>query len=210
MKSSGVEICGHPLLADRLARLRDRSTPPERFRALLEEASQILGVFALSGLRARTVSVRTPLRPARARVLAEPVVLAAVLRAGLGMLSGLLRVLPEARVGHIGLYRDEQTLAPVRYYARLPKGLSGGRVLLLDPMLATGGSAAEAVRILKEAGARRVTLVCLLAARPGALRLRREHPDVRVVTAAVDPALDSNGYIVPGLGDAGDRLFGTL
>lgn len=207
---SQVHVCEHPLLADRLARLRDKSTPPERFRALLEEAGALLGVQALADLKTRLVTVQTPLKSAPGRVLDQPVALVAVLRAGLGMLSGLLRVVPEARIGHIGLYRNEETLNPVRYYVRLPKELDRSFVLLLDPMLATGGSALEAIRILKTDGAVHIALATLLAAKAGLRRVRREHPDVRIWTASVDPSLNRRGYIVPGLGDAGDRLNGTI
>lgn len=203
-------VCEHPLIQEKLARLRDKATPQDRFRALMEEASTLLGVYALEGLRTKPAVVSTPIQSASVRVADQPVVLAAVLRAGLGMIPGLLRIVPEARVGHIGLYRNEETLNPVRYYVRLPKDLKRSLTLLLDPMLATGGSAVEALRILKTDGASEIVLVSLLSAKAGLRRVRREHPDVRIVTAAVDGKLDRNGYIVPGLGDAGDRLFGTL
>ena len=207
---SRLTVCEHPLLQDKLARLRDKSTSPDRFRVLLEEASVLLGACALEQLRTRTVSISTPIQSTAARVADQSIVLVAVLRAGLGMLPGLLRLAPESRIGHIGLYRNEETLNPVRYYVRLPKGLDRSLTLLLDPMLATGGSAVEALRILKTDGAGDIVLVSLLAARSGVRRVQREHPDVRIVTAAVDAKLNSKGFIVPGLGDAGDRVFGTL
>lgn len=204
-----LTVCEHPLMQETLARLRDRRTPPGEFRALMEQAGVCLGLEALTELKTRARRVRTPLKHAEARRQAQPVVLAAVLRAGLGLVPGLSRLLPEAAVGHIGLYRNEETLNPVRYYVRLPAGLKESLVLLLDPMLATGGSAAESIRILKTDGARQICLVSLLAAKAGVQRVHQEHPDVRIVTAAVDPVLNDKGYIVPGLGDAGDRLFGT-
>lgn len=206
---SPVTLCGHPLLQDRLGRLRDRKTDSERFRSLLEEAGTLLAGCALESLKLKKVTVKTPLTRAQTRRADQEVVLVAVLRAGLGLLPGALRLVPSARVGLIGIYRNEQTLDPVRYYVRLPKGLDRGLTLLLDPMLATGGSASEAIRILKSDGASRIVLVSLVAARIGIRRVQRDHPDVRIVTGAVDPRLNAQGYIVPGLGDAGDRLFGT-
>ena len=207
---SGYTVCDHPLAQEKLARLRDKTTTTPQFRELLEEVSAILGVYALSSLRTKTVTVQTPLKSASARVPEQPVVLVAVLRAGLGMVDGMKRIVPEAKIGHIGLYRNEETLNPVRYYVRLPKDLARSHVVLCDPMLATGGSAIEALRILKTDGAAQITLLSLLAAKQGLRRVRREHPDVHIVTAAVDPVLNRHGYIVPGLGDAGDRIFGTL
>ncbi|MBI4425169.1 MAG: uracil phosphoribosyltransferase [Elusimicrobia bacterium] len=208
--ASRLILCSHPLVQEALAGLRDKATPPERFRALLDTASTVMGVEALAALKTRAASVQTPLKAAPVKVLDQPVVLAAVLRAGLGLLPGLLRLVPQARVGHIGLYRNEETLNPVRYYVRLPKDLDRSFVILLDPMLATGGSAVEALRILKTDGAAQITLLSLLAAKAGVRRVQREHPDVTIVTAAVDSVLNRHGYIVPGLGDAGDRLFGTF
>ncbi|HVE14558.1 MAG TPA: uracil phosphoribosyltransferase [Elusimicrobiota bacterium] len=203
-----LTVCEHPLLAGALAGLRDAATPSREFRRLMHDAGRILVLEALKDLPTKMGKVRTPLKPAPAR-LPAPVTFAAVLRAGLGFIPGALEAAPDARVGFIGLYRDESTLKPVRYYTRLPAALENDRVVLLDPMLATGGSAAESIAILKSEGARAVTLVSLLATKVGADRVHREHPDTRVVTAAVDPVLNSKGYIVPGLGDAGDRLFGT-
>jgi uracil phosphoribosyltransferase len=206
---SHVTVCEHPLIQEKLARLRDKTTSPERFRALMEEVSVILGIHALENLKTKPGTVMTPLRSAAVRFADQPIVLVAILRAGLGMIPGLLRIAPEASVGHIGLYRNEETLNPVRYYVRLPKSLEHSLVILLDPMLATGGSAVEALRILKTDGASQIILVSLLSSKLGLLRVQREHPGVRIVTAAVDPKLNKKGYIVPGLGDAGDRLFGT-
>ena len=202
-----LTVCGDPILQHILAELRDKNTAPPRFRDLMEGAGLLMGLEALKDVRSQPSQVITPLKAAPARRLAQPVALVAILRAGLGMLSGLQRYVPEARVGHIGLYRNEETLNPIRYYVRLPVQVEKSFILLLDPMLATGGSAAEAVRILKTDGAKDIRLVTLLATRTGIRRVHREHPDVHIYTAAVDPVLNKIGYIVPGLGDAGDRLF---
>jgi len=175
----------------------------------MEDAGVYLGLDALDGYPLKAARVETPLKLAHVRRARDPIALVVILRAGLGLLPGLSRLLPDSPVGHIGLYRDEETLNPVRYYVRLPQGLDKSVTLLLDPMLATGGSATEAIRILKVDGAKRITLVCLVSAKAGVQRVHREHPDVPIVTAAVDPVLNRSGYIVPGLGDAGDRLFGT-
>jgi uracil phosphoribosyltransferase len=205
----GVTVVDHPLVQHKLALLRDARTGPKEFRELLAEVSFLLAYEATRDLATRGAEVRTPLAPAAVRVLAERVAVVPVLRAGLGMLEGVLRLVPNARVGHVGLQRDHRTLQPVPYYRRLPPDLPECRALLVDPMLATGGSAVAAVRMLKEEGARGVTLMCLVAAPQGLAAVAAAHPDVPVITAAVDSHLDARGYIVPGLGDAGDRLFGT-
>ena len=204
---SKLIVCDNPILQHILAELRDKNTPPPRFRDLMDGAGLIMGLEALQGAKTQPAQVTTPLKAAPARLLAQPISLVAILRAGLGMLPGLQRYIPEARVGHIGLYRNEETLNPIRYYVRLPVQVEKSFILLLDPMLATGGSAAEAVRILKTDGGKDIRLVTLLATRTGIRRVHREHPDVHIYTAAVDPVLNKVGYIVPGLGDAGDRLF---
>ncbi|HVC09252.1 MAG TPA: uracil phosphoribosyltransferase [Elusimicrobiota bacterium] len=210
MTQPKLVVCEHPLLKHKLAHLRDKRTPPSDFRRLMHEAGAILGYEALREMGCKKISVPTPIRTSPAEVLAEPVALVAVLRAGLGLMEGVLSLYPEARVGHIGLYRNEETLNPVRYYVRLPKDLNKSFVVLCDPMLATGGSAAEALRILKMDGAKKIALVSLLAAKDGVRRVHQDHPDVAIYTAAVDAKLNAVGYIVPGLGDAGDRLFGTF
>ncbi len=209
MTQPKLVVCDHPLLKHKLAHLRDKRTTPSDFRRLMQEAGAILGYEAMRELAGKKISVPTPIKASPAEVLAEPVALVAVLRAGLGLMEGALTLYPEARIGHIGLYRNEETLNPVRYYVRLPKDLSKSFVILCDPMLATGGSAAEAVRILKMDGARKIALISLLSAKDGIRRVHQDHPDVAIYTAAVDAKLNSVGYIVPGLGDAGDRLFGT-
>lgn len=206
---SSLTVVSHPLLQDKLSRMRDKHTPVREFRRLMAEAAMLLGYEALSPLALESRRIETPLKSAAFKTAAQPLVFTAVLRAGLGMLDGLLALAPEAKVGHIGLYRNEDTLNPVRYYVRLPPGLDGSFVVLADPMLATGGSAVEALSILKSEGARHIQLMTLLSAKPGIARVQKAHPDVRIVTAGVDPALNGKGYIVPGLGDAGDRIFGT-
>lgn len=202
-------ISDHPLVSDKLARLRDKATNPQDFRRLMAEVAMLIGCEVLKGVRTRKTTVQTPLKVAPAIALDQPLTFVAVLRAGLGMTPGLLELAPKASIGHIGLYRDEKTLNPVRYYVRLPKKLSEHFVVLCDPMLATGGSACEAIHILKTDGAKNIALLTLLASKQGVARIHRDHPDVPVYTAAVDAVLNSNGYIVPGLGDAGDRLFNT-
>ncbi|MBI4062167.1 MAG: uracil phosphoribosyltransferase [Elusimicrobia bacterium] len=202
-------VSDHPLVLDKLARLRDRATRPQDFRRLMAEVAMLIGCEALRGARTRKTTVRTPLRTAPAVTLDQPLAFVAVLRAGLGMTPGLLELAPKAAIGHIGLYRDEKTLNPVRYYVRLPKRMSEHFTVLCDPMLATGGSASEAIRILKTDGAANIALLTLLASKQGVARIHRDHPDVPIYTAAVDAVLNAHGYILPGLGDAGDRLFDT-
>lgn len=197
------------MLADRLAVLRDRETPHREFRQALFEASAIMAVEVARELRTREVELETPLERTRGLRLGEEVAVVPVLRAGLGMVDGFLRLLPDARVGHVGIYRDEEEHIPVHYYERLPPGLPDARVYVLDPMLATGGSAVGALYNLKRAGAQRLELVCLVAAPQGLAAVEADHPEVPVWTAAVDRELDENAYIRPGLGDAGDRVFGT-
>jgi uracil phosphoribosyltransferase len=202
-------VVQHPVLAERLVTLRDRATLHGAFRRALHEASAILAIEATRDLPVVDGEVRTPLETAPARRLAGEVALVPVLRAGLGMVDGFLRLLPDARVGHLGMQRDEEALTPVGYYERLPPGMAEAQVIVLDPMLATGGSAVHALDRLAAAGARSVRLVCLVAAPEGLSAVEAEHPGVPVWTAAVDRQLDGHGYIRPGLGDAGDRVFGT-
>lgn len=204
-----ITVIDHPLVQRDLAVLRAVDTSHTVFRKTLSEIASFLVYEALRDLAVSEVEVQTPLEPAVGHVLAEDVVVVPILRAGLGMLDGTLRLVPEARVGHMGLYRDETTFEPVSYYMRLPAGLDAARVVVLDPMLATGGSVVEAIRRLKAAGAERITVVSLVAAPEGVERLAASYPDIRVVAAALDRELDENAYIRPGLGDAGDRVFGT-
>lgn len=204
-----VSVIEHAVLADRLAVMRDRLTPYDTFRQALFEASAIMAVEVARALPLREVEIETPLEPTRAMRVRDEVTVVPVLRAGLGMVEGFLRLLPNARVGHLGMYRDHEAHKPVDYYERLPPGLPTARVYVLDPMLATGGSAMRALAHLKRAGAKQPELVCLVAAPEGVRAVQEAHPDVQIWTAAVDRELDERAYIRPGLGDAGDRVFGT-
>jgi len=199
----------HPLLKRDLAVLRDRRTPHGTFRRTLSDASAILAYEAMRDLPLEEREVETPLEATAGHRLRDEVVVVPVLRAGLGMVDGFVRFVPEARVGHLGMYRDEETLRPIDYYSNIPVEVRDGLVFVVDPMLATGGSAAAAINHLKGRGARRIRFVCLVAAPEGVRRLAELHPDVDVYTASLDRALDENAYILPGLGDAGDRSFGT-
>lgn len=205
-----VHLVTHPLVHDALAGLRDRTTTPERFRHLSNRISILLAAEALAALPVREGTVTTPLGPAPARRVEADVVIVPVLRAGLGMLEAILTLVPQARVGHIGLQRDESTAIASQYYARLPDGLEQSFVLMVDPMLATGGSAVAAIDRLRAAGAREVRIICIVAAPEGIAAVERVHPDVPIYTPVIDEALNAQKYIVPGLGDFGDRLYGTL
>ncbi|HAV62460.1 MAG TPA: uracil phosphoribosyltransferase [Verrucomicrobiales bacterium] len=204
-----VHVIDHPVLQDKLADLRDRHTPVGEFRRLLADAGTLLFHEASRTLTTRQVSVQTPLKRARAKRMAKPILLVPVLRAGLGLLQGILPIIPTAQVGFIGLQRNELTLEAEAYYGKLPRRLARYAVFLLDPMLATGGSSGAALRQLQSRGARDLRLVCLVAAPEGIRHLRKSHPGMPVFCAAVDDRLDEQGYIVPGLGDAGDRQFGA-
>ena len=200
----------HPLVQHKLSYLRDRQTPTVHFRKLVNELTLLLTYEATQDFTTETVEIETPLERMEAqRISGKKVAVCPVLRAGMGMLEGVLSLISSARVGFIGLYRDEESLQPVQYYVKLPDDLAERDAIVLDPMLATGNSSAAAIASVKAAGARSVTLVCLVAAPEGIERVHREHPDVHVVCAAIDRGLDERGYIVPGLGDAGDRLYGT-
>jgi uracil phosphoribosyltransferase len=204
-----LTVIGHPVLADRLTVLRDRATPHGAFRQALFECSAIMAVEVTRELPVREVAIETPLEATSGLRVRDEVTVVPVLRAGLGMVEGFLRLLPDARVGHLGIQRDEADHEPVDYYERLPPGLPDARVYVLDPMLATGGSAVRALQHLKASGARHLEVVCLVAAPEGVRAVGAEHADVRIWAAAVDRELDDNAYIRPGLGDAGDRVFGT-
>ena len=203
-----VHIVDHPLVQDALAVLRESSTPPERFRRVAERISLMLAAEATRDLPVAAVTVQTPLGPATGRVIETDVVVVPVLRAGLGMLDAMLKLIPTARVGHIGLQRDESTAIASRYYSKLPD-LNGSFVLMIDPMLATGGSAVAALDILRDAGARSTRMICIVAAPEGIELVERHHPDVHIYTPVVDAGLNDHKFIVPGLGDFGDRLYGT-
>ena len=205
----GLSVVDHPLVRHKMALLRDAATPTKLFRELVAELATLLAYEATRHLPLEATDVTTPLETMRGERLATPPILVPILRAGLGMVDGVRALLPDARVGHIGLYRDHDSLAPVEYYFKVPPGLATHDVFLLDPMLATGGSAANAATALKRSGATRLTFLCLVAAPEGVRRFHAEHPDVRIITAALDRELNAHGYILPGLGDAGDRIFGT-
>ncbi|MDI6869060.1 MAG: uracil phosphoribosyltransferase [Coprothermobacterota bacterium] len=200
----------HPLIQHKLALLRDKHTDPKEFRELVEELSMLLAYEVFRDLPSMEVEVETPLARTTVRMVnGKKIALFPILRAGIVMANGILRLIPNALVGHLGIYRDSETLSPVPYYCKLPEHLDEKESIVLDPMLATGGSAAYAVKVLKEQGARNIKFVCIIAAPEGVNTLFQAHPDVLVYTASVDQYLNSHGYIVPGLGDAGDRLFGT-
>jgi uracil phosphoribosyltransferase len=202
-------LIDHPLIKRDITILRDRKTPDPVFRVVLKRIAMILAAEVSRDLRLRARKVETPLERTSGHALAQDVVIVPVLRAGLGLLEGFLDVIPEARVGHIGIYRNEQTLQPVDYYSKFPRGLRKSIVMLLDPMLATGGSGSAALSFLKEKGARAIRFVTLLAAPEGVRLITRNHPDIPIFTTVLDRQLNKRGYILPGLGDAGDWIFGT-
>jgi uracil phosphoribosyltransferase len=204
-----VRLVDHPLVHDALLTLRAASTPPEEFRRAAGRVSVLLAAEALRDLPCEPATVETPLARARGRRLAADVVVVPVLRAGLGMLDAVLSLVPAARVGHIGLQRDELTAVASRYYAKLPPRLDGSYVLMIDPMLATGGSAVAALDLIRAAGGRNVRVICIVAAPEGIELVERSHPGVPIYTPAVDEGLNDHKFIVPGLGDFGDRLYGT-
>lgn len=200
----------HPLVQHKLSIMRDKATSTAQFRQLLREISQLLAYEITRELPMGTERIETPLEPMDAPKLAgKKLALVSILRAGNGLLDGILELIPSARVGFVGLYRDEETLEPVEYYFKVPTELSERLVIAVDPMLATGNSSVAAIQKLKDAGATDIRFMCLLAAPEGIARMQEAHPDVPIVTAAIDNRLNENGYIVPGLGDAGDRMFGT-
>jgi uracil phosphoribosyltransferase len=206
---TNLTIIDHPLIKRDVAILRDSRGSNHLFRTTLRRISSIMAFTVTHDLRLRKTKVRTPLEVTVGHVLADDIVIVPVLRAGLGLIDGFLDVLPEARVGHVGLYRNERTLEPVDYYSKFPQGLARSLVIILDPMLATGGSASAAITFLKRRGARRIRFAALVAAPVGVKRVAANHPDVPMYAAVLDRKLNDRGYILPGLGDAGDRLFGT-
>jgi uracil phosphoribosyltransferase len=208
--SGRLTVVSHPLVQHKLSYLRDRETPTVHFRKLANEVTLLLTYEATKDFPTEPVAIETPLEQMTAeRISGKKVAVCPVLRAGLGMLDGVLSLVSSARVGFLGMYRDEETLQPVEYYVKLPGDLDQRDAIVLDPMLATGNSSAAAISTVKDAGARSVILVCLVSAPQGIERVHDAHPDVQIVTAAVDRGLDERGFIVPGLGDAGDRLYGT-
>ena len=207
---SVVEIVEHPLIQHKISLMRDRRTGTKEFRDLVSEVATLLCYEATRDLPLEEVEVETPIALARTKVLAgRKLALVPILRAGLGMVDGMLNLIPAAKVGHIGLYRNEETLQPVEYYCKLPNDIAEREVIVLDPMLATGGSAADAISLTKQRGARHIKFIGLIAAPEGLKALHAAHPDVDIYVGALDEKLNDQGYIVPGLGDAGDRIFGT-
>jgi uracil phosphoribosyltransferase len=204
-----LHVSAHPAVRHKLALLRDERTEPKKFRELVRELSWLLGYEALADVRLTSVPVRTPLEEIQADTLADRIGLVPILRAGLGMVDAMLELMPTAQVWHLGLFRDERTLRPVEYYNRLPDSATVDICLILDPMLATGGSATAAIEVLKRWGASRIKLINLIAAPEGVAAVAAAHPDVPIHCAALDRQLNELGYILPGLGDAGDRQFGT-
>jgi len=205
-----VTIVDHPLIQHKLSLMRDKTTPSAVFRQLLREISLLLGYEVLRDLPVELRPIETPVGPMDAPFIkGKKLVFVPILRAGVGLLDGLLDLVPSARVGHIGLYRNPETLQPVEYYCKLPEDIAERLVVLVDPMLATGNSVAAAIARLKARGVKDIKLVCLLSAPEGIAALTKAHPDVRIYTAALDSHLNDHGYIVPGLGDAGDRMYGT-
>jgi uracil phosphoribosyltransferase len=205
-----VRLLDHPMIQHKLTFIRDKNTGSKEFRELVEEVAMFMAYEVTRDLPLEEVLVETPVATARARVIAgKKLGIIPILRAGLGMVNGLLRLVPAAKVGHIGLYRDPDTLQPVEYYCKLPPDVEDREMIIVDPMLATGGSAAAAITFLKGKGAQHIKLMCLIAAPEGIERVHAEHPEVDIFTAAIDDCLNDHAYIIPGLGDAGDRLFGT-
>ena len=206
---SKVVIMNHPLISHKLSLIRDEETKGKDFRVLLNEIASLMTFEACRDLPTKEVLVKTPICEAKCLQLEKEIVLVPVLRAGLGMVEGIMNLIPTARVGHIGLYRDEQTHEPCEYYAKFPNNLATSEVFVLDPMLATGGSASAAVTMIKKRGATNIRYIGLVGAPEGVERLHKDHPDIDIYLAALDEKLNENCYIVPGLGDCGDRLFGT-
>ncbi len=205
-----VTVVDHPLVQHKLTFLRDRNTGTKDFRMLLKELSTLMAYEVTRDLPLEQIEIETPVAHTKSNVLAgRKLGIVPILRAGLGMAEGVLELIPAAKVGHIGLYRDPSTLRPVSYYCKLPADTSDRDMIVVDPMLATGGSAAEGIRIVKEKGCRTIRLMCLVSAPEGLQYMYKMHPDVPIFTAAIDSHLNEHGYIVPGLGDAGDRIFGT-
>lgn len=205
-----VEELNHPLIEHKLAILRDKKTGTKEFRELISEIASVLCYEAMKDVKLKKVKIKTPIEEMEIGKLEEDkYAFIPILRAGMGMLDGVLRVVPNAKIGHIGMYRDEETYQPVNYFFKVPKGIEKREVFLLDPMLATGGSAIDAIDLLKEKGVKKIKFLCIISAPEGIEAVTKKHPDVKIYTAHIDRELNNNKYICPGLGDAGDRIFGT-
>lgn len=210
MDNTKVNIMQHPLIKHKISFLRDKNTGTKIFNELVSEIAMLICYEATRNLPLETVEIETPIATARAEVISgKKMAIIPILRAGLGMVDGVKTLVPNAKVGHIGLYRDEKTLQPVKYYCKMPSDIDQRDVFVLDPMLATGGSAAAAIQIIKDYGAKSIKLMCIIAAPEGIKKITETHPDVEIYCGTVDSHLNEFGYIVPGLGDAGDRIFGT-
>lgn len=207
---SKVTQIAHPLILHKLTFIRNKNTGAKDFRELVEEVSMLMAFEVTRDLQMKEVEIETPICKAKCKVLAgKKMAIVPILRAGLGMVDGMLKLIPAAKVGHIGLYRDEETLQPVEYFCKLPQDIVEREVIVVDPMLATGGSAADAITLLKQKGAKCIRLMCLISSPEGIKAVMDAHPDVDIYVGSIDEKLNEHGYIVPGLGDAGDRLFGT-
>lgn len=211
MTNKNLLIMDHPLIQHKLSILRDVNTGTKEFKELVDEIATLIAYEATRDLPLTETKVQTPIEVATTKVLAgKKLAVVPILRAGLGMVSGMLNLIPAAKIGHIGLYRDPKTLEPVEYYCKLPSDIEERQIFIVDPMLATGGSASAAIGFIKKHGGKSIKLMCILAAENGIEKIQKDHPDVQIYCAAVDERLNDHGYICPGLGDAGDRLFGTL
>ncbi len=205
-----LHILDHPLIQHKISLIRDKSTGSKEFREIVEEIAMLMAYEVTRDLPLKIVEIETPVAAAKTSVIAgKKLGIVPILRAGLGMVDGMLKLIPAAKVGHIGLYRDPETLQPVEYYCKMPVDVEERDIIVVDPMLATGGSASAAISFIKQKGVKNIKFMCLIAAPEGAARVHREHPDVEIFVAAMDSHLNEHSYIVPGLGDAGDRLFGT-
>ncbi len=210
MKFKNLIIHDHPLIAEKLSRLRCKHTKPEHFRSLIKQIS-ILMLYKISlNFSLKKIDIETPLEKTSGNILSDPITLIPILRAGIGMTDGLLSLIPDAKIGHIGIFRDKKTNVPIEYYSNLPKDISKSHVLLIDPMLATGGSACHAVKLLVEQGCKNIQILSLVAAPEGIKRINDSYSTISIHTASLDRELDEKSYIRPGLGDAGDRIFGTI
>ena len=207
---SKVCVCDHPLIQHKLAILREKSTSVKEFRELISEIAMLMCYEATRDLPLEEVEIETPVAKAKVkRISGKKLAIVPILRAGLGMVDGMVSMMPNAKVGHIGLFRDPETLEPVKYYYKMPPDIEERDVIVVDPMLATGGSASAAIQFLKDDGVKHIKLMCIIGAPEGVQRMQEDHPDVDIFVAALDERLNEHGYIVPGLGDAGDRIFGT-
>lgn len=206
---NNVTIFDHPLITHKIAIMRDIKTGSKEFRELVEEVAMLMAYEALRDIKTKEVEIQTPIAKTKTKIIANDLAIVPILRAGLGMVNGIQALMPTAKVGHIGLYRDHETLEPKEYYCKLPADIASREVIILDPMLATGGSASSAIKFIKERGCKSIKLMSIISAPEGINRVHKDHPDVHIYVGCQDERLNEIGYIVPGLGDAGDRIFGT-